>query len=67
MRRLLTSHSLLSQIVALGGVTILLTLLSVLMVTGAPAATSGGQAVRLVLAVMGYVEWRRSLVRRAAA
>ena len=53
MRRLLTSHSLLSQIVALGGVTILLTLLSVLMVTGAPAATSGGQAVRLVLAIIG--------------
>jgi diguanylate cyclase (GGDEF)-like protein len=53
VRRLLTSHSLLSQIVALGGVTILLTLLSVLMVTGAPAATSGGQAVRLVLAIIG--------------
>ena len=53
MRRLLTSHSLLSQVVALGGVTILLTLLSSLMVTGAPAATSGAQAVRLVLAIMG--------------
>jgi len=53
VRRLLTSHSLLSQVVALGGVTILLTLLSSLMVTGAPAATSGAQAVRLVLAIIG--------------
>jgi diguanylate cyclase (GGDEF)-like protein len=54
---LLTSHSLQAQFIAIGAVTILLTLLTVLMATGAPVEVAEAQRpgghVRLVLALIG--------------